>query len=782
MRLRILAFLVTIMSLFSALEALTRIVDINGTGQYSSIQAAINVSSPGDTVLVYPGRYIENVIIQTSSISLISQEALTNNPGYIDSTIIDGNQQSTSLRVTQNTQYVLVRGFSITNGKSTGGGGGLGLSTNSSSTIINCKIFGNKAKNGGGVIGLSCSVNLSGVEIYDNYAQSGGGLYINAYNPPTQFTFDMVNRCSIYNNKAGYAQDLFVHYYNSDLSVYLDLFSISIGSTYYAVFNNRPNQNFHLFLNVLQAHHQETNSDMYVSPDGSDANDGLSPGTALKTIHTAVYRIASDSLNQKSVYILPGTYSRTINQQSFPIAMKSWVKIKGSGIYNTQIIGEPDPAFTNQQLMVFASYYQNNISLEDMSITTVNSTNSCALYGYREDHVNLKYLRMYDLSPNDCAVIHITYAENCLWDGLILENITTQRMGYLACQGQFTGVIKNSVFRNALSTYISPDVWAYPLIWISAGAYLRIENTVFSSITMLDDDSQAIAFGSESVPNYTPHYEVSNCLFVNITCNERAVLLQGNNYPDIDITNCTFAGQNGNGEALMVNGIVNISNCIFYNNRSREIAINPMDTSGELTTITIDYSLIKDGYNGILQAPGSTINYLPTNINTNPLFAGGDLTNPLYYSLADNSLCINSGTPDTLGLNLHPYDLANNWRVWGGRIDMGCYEYGSEPWVDIDDPVMPSIPAITLTNYPNPFNPTTIIKYSLDEPGAVSLEIYNIKGQLVKTLIQGNADKGTHSVVWDGIDHIGNPCSSGVYFYKLRTNSRTLVRKMLMLK
>ncbi len=94
-----------------------------------------------------------------------------------------------------------------------------------------------------------------------------------------------------------------------------------------------------------------------------------------------------------------------------------------------------------------------------------------------------------------------------------------------------------------------------------------------------------------------------------------------------------------------------------------------------------------------------------------------------------------------------------------------------------------TVPILSLEqNYPNPFNPTTIIKYSLDEPGAVSLEIYNIKGQLVKTLIQGNADKGTHSVVWDGIDHVGNPCSSGVYFYKLRTNSRTLVRKMLMLK
>ncbi|MDP2172575.1 MAG: hypothetical protein Q8J62_02260 [Candidatus Cloacimonadaceae bacterium] len=90
MRLRKLALLMLIISLLSALEALTRIVDIDGTGQYTSIQAAINVSSPGDTVLVYPGRYYENVYIQTNNISLFRLEVLTNNPAYIDSTIIDG--------------------------------------------------------------------------------------------------------------------------------------------------------------------------------------------------------------------------------------------------------------------------------------------------------------------------------------------------------------------------------------------------------------------------------------------------------------------------------------------------------------------------------------------------------------------------------------------------------------------------------------------------------------------------------------------------------------------
>ena len=85
-------------------------------------------------------------------------------------------------------------------------------------------------------------------------------------------------------------------------------------------------------------------------------------------------------------------------------------------------------------------------------------------------------------------------------------------------------------------------------------------------------------------------------------------------------------------------------------------------------------------------------------------------------------------------------------------------------------------------NYPNPFNPTTSIRYSIDEPGSVSLDIYNIKGQLVKNLNNGNTISGSHTAIWNGLDNSGNACSSGVYFYRLRTSKTTLVRKMLMLK
>ncbi|MDD4308982.1 MAG: T9SS type A sorting domain-containing protein [Candidatus Cloacimonetes bacterium] len=100
-----------------------------------------------------------------------------------------------------------------------------------------------------------------------------------------------------------------------------------------------------------------------------------------------------------------------------------------------------------------------------------------------------------------------------------------------------------------------------------------------------------------------------------------------------------------------------------------------------------------------------------------------------------------------------------------------------------DDLTNTVIPVLSLEqNYPNPFNPSTSISYSLAEPGHISLDIYNLKGQLVKNLYNGGADPGNHTITWNGTDNKGSNCSTGVYFYKLTTSKKTLVQKMLMLK
>lgn len=85
-------------------------------------------------------------------------------------------------------------------------------------------------------------------------------------------------------------------------------------------------------------------------------------------------------------------------------------------------------------------------------------------------------------------------------------------------------------------------------------------------------------------------------------------------------------------------------------------------------------------------------------------------------------------------------------------------------------------------NFPNPFNPSTNIEFSIGSEGYVSLEIFNLRGQKVKTLINKALAGGFHSVYWDGKNDTGKNVASGVYLYRLKTASGIMSRKMLLMK
>lgn len=85
-------------------------------------------------------------------------------------------------------------------------------------------------------------------------------------------------------------------------------------------------------------------------------------------------------------------------------------------------------------------------------------------------------------------------------------------------------------------------------------------------------------------------------------------------------------------------------------------------------------------------------------------------------------------------------------------------------------------------NYPNPFNNSTAISYELDKAGPVNLTIYDILGQKVAEIVNGEAFMGPHTVIWTGLNETGKAVPSGIYFYKLTTPDRSFVRKMNYLK
>ena len=85
-------------------------------------------------------------------------------------------------------------------------------------------------------------------------------------------------------------------------------------------------------------------------------------------------------------------------------------------------------------------------------------------------------------------------------------------------------------------------------------------------------------------------------------------------------------------------------------------------------------------------------------------------------------------------------------------------------------------------NYPNPFNPMTIIDFALPNPARVKLTVYNVLGQQVRLLADGEFPAGAHEVTWNGSDDSGQPVSSGVYLYRLSAGGKALTRKMVLMK
>ncbi|HEM48781.1 MAG TPA: T9SS type A sorting domain-containing protein, partial [Caldithrix sp.] len=86
------------------------------------------------------------------------------------------------------------------------------------------------------------------------------------------------------------------------------------------------------------------------------------------------------------------------------------------------------------------------------------------------------------------------------------------------------------------------------------------------------------------------------------------------------------------------------------------------------------------------------------------------------------------------------------------------------------------------SNYPNPFNPSTTIKFEVADFTDVTVEIYDILGNKINTLFKGKKAVGAHEIVWNGKNSAGVSVSSGLYFYKMKTKKFTKTKKMMLLK
>ena len=149
-----------------------------------------------------------------------------------------------------------------------------------------------------------------------------------------------------------------------------------------------------------------------------------------------------------------------------------------------------------------------------------------------------------------------------------------------------------------------------------------------------------------------------------------------------------------------------------------------------------------------------------------------------YLAIVETANCAQIG----LDTSSHQYSYKNVNDVWepvttGEIMIRAIVDYSLAAGDDV-------LPVYTLdaNNYPNPFNPETTISYSVPAAGHTSLRVYNLKGQLVRELVNGAREAGQHTVVWNGKDANGNAVSSGIYFYSLTSGGKTVNRKMLLAK
>jgi hypothetical protein len=809
--------LISLICFIGLLYANTLTVNHDGSAQYTTIQSAINASANGDIVLVYPGTYYENVDYNGKEISLESLEATTNDTTYISTTIIDGNNTGCCVRFHNAEQNATLRGFTLTHGigypvfgDNQRRGGGVYIYIGCNVIIANCIITQNRSAEGAGIFMDKSSALFSDVKIHHNYSSdSAGGIYIISTSHYTSnIIFDPANRCSIYENYGMNPCDIVVVDVMQNIDFNLDMFSLANPDNFYIGRYNNFSQTipYSDHLSYQRTYRTEIDHDLYVSPDGDDSNSGFSADQALKTITVAMHRVASDSLNRNTVYVLPGTYNETEGQQIFPIPLKSNVNLVGAGSDLVNLYA--DFILPNIIPVVIGTAQQRNMILSGLKITAANN-------GYRFPFAagvitngKFKDIVIDGVQVANSGALYLSVLINTEFDGLVVRNIITKESCFNVSGYWVSGSMRNCIFDNIHSTFniTAWDAVAMFNIWVTDS--LTIENCKFSDFSVMT--TQPTFHISDLNSDNTPlHINVNNCLFDKLRVSAYyPVGFNNRNGGYFKISNCTFVNNQGPLGAVELTGTLTLRNNIFNNPTStKEIYMEQTAPIGYSTYLNFDYNNIRNGQAGISNPHTNNILAYGANNNTgDPLFESINPLDDNYLYLTADSPCRDTGTPDTLGLSLPIMDLEGNYRIWNNRIDMGCYEYGSEP-VGNEDPVSPILSnQITLSTFPNPVVMSgsrgvyAFIEFTLTQrtKELLQVEIFNIKGQRVKSMKlnesytslvhkAGLSDQVKQngeffSTAWDCRNDQNQEIASGLYIVRVTSGSHQAVKKMMVVK
>jgi len=751
------AFFVSMLFSINIVYANTIIIDINGTGNYDSIQEGIDNSVNGDTVLVYPGTYYANINYNGRNITVASLYISTQADSFIRQTIIDGNQKGTVVSIVSGEdETALLCGFTIQNGigfmdLGFQRGGGIVIK-DSNPTIKKCIVKNNKAQYGGGLYFCnSTNATLSGITVTDNHAtRFGGGINLSG---SSSVNFDTDILSNVYLNYSPIGSDFSKSSSCPFAEIVVDTFTVLSPDSYFI----RPIED--VTTTILHAKINPVSQDLYVSPDGDNINSGITPTEPLQTIAFALTKIASDSLQPNTIHIADGVYSPSINDEMFPLNIRSYVSLVGESMENTILDGEYVTNFLR------AEDFEEQYILKNFTLINGNGNNDVVgngLGGFSirgNNYVFLHNITVHSCSGYNRSGIEIDYTDNLLMRNVYLHSNRGGRALALFNDGE---TYKHFTVENCIIKENLPD--DDPEVGYGGGITLGGRMTIPDIFTGVFTNIEI----TSNVNNNTDWYPSSVAL---------AVI----NNAQVDVINCTIGDNTtptGGAVKLDYGAEVNIINSILYGDSPGELVVDGRDMP---CTLTVQNSLIQGGMWDIMVLGNNTLNWLDGNIDDDPLWIG---SGEYPYSLSYGSPCIDSGTIDTTGLHLPTYDLAGNPRIKNSRIDMGAYEY--QDTVSVDPSHDHSDWLYTLQNTPNPFHEGTSILFSVHGNNHIEdmiLTIYNAKGQLVKRFTSENYEFTPYTeVYWDGTDEQGKQVAPGAYFYKLEYNGHAVVRKMVLLR
>ena len=754
MKLQSIFLMFVLVSVFSLLHSVIWEIKQDGTGNFTTIQEGINASTNSDTILVYPDTYYENINYNGKNIIVASLYLTTQNEQYINQTIIDGNQNGSCVRVISGEDSATVLcGFTLTNGSGSSysttnilRGGGI-LIKDSQPLIEKCLIMNNNASAGGGILCMNSQVTLTGVTIINNHSfQSGGGIFMGNY---SEITFDQTELCNIYLNYASGGCEIAKTWDCPPLEVFVDTFTVFEPDGYYIISSSLsgppPND---ISMNIQNAKLNTVDADLYVSTNGNNSNSGLSVDEPLSTINYALSLVKSDSLHPNTIHIADGIYSGSENNQYFPLNMRGYVSLIGESMENTILDAE------NLSPHIYDRYSKLDYSINNLSFINGNGdgfVTSCMslISPYQQGkYVNLENIQLTNFPYSIERLFEIFYLD------LYIKNLTSQS--------------NHHILLRALNSFQQEQEV------IIENAYIH-DNSQYSPQAGSQPQMEFGQLGTNTMNVNIINMEMTENQYYSSPGSETCSGIKVMDNVNLNLVNCTIGNNSSpnNGGVIRVgpggqNSVINIYNSILYGDLPGEIYIDN-EFSSNPSTINIQNSLVNGGYEGIENVYSwNVVNWMEGNLDEDPCW---DVTGDNPYALMGNSPCKNAGTLDLpAGIELSEFDLAGNPRIYGETIDMGAYEYQDS--VSVSDNLQSPIFNTQLSNYPNPFNPSTTIKLDLAESGKIELAVYNVKGQKVKTLMDAYSSKGHFELIWRGVDDSKKQVASGQYFIKLKVNGK----------